>query len=102
MQKTTLYIGLFDKETKRQRFTTLEAYKLVESIVLSQLDGATISESTGIYKHIDGTVVIEPGLRIELLYTTPEKVGAIVGAIKVALNQESILVEETDVTVNFN
>ena len=101
MRKTTLYVGLFDKETKRQRIGTVEAYKVAENITMSIVDGATISEASGIYKHDDGSVIIEPSLRIELLDATAEQVAGIVGALKHTLNQESVLVEQNTVSIKF-
>lgn len=98
MQKYTLYLGLFDKDTKVQKFTTLEAYKMVESLTSNHFDGATISESHGVYRHDDGTVVVEPSLRIEL-YT--ESLGSFPAMLKQLFNQESILIEKSKVDVEF-
>ena len=64
--KYTLYIGLNDKDTKRQEISTIEAYKLVAREACRLVDGATIFEATGYYRHEDGTIVIEQSLRCEV------------------------------------
>ena len=101
MQKHTLYVGLFDKDTKAQRFTTLEAYKVAETVVLNYAGGATISEACGIYKHDDGTVVTEPSLRIELAGLDAVTIKTIIDGLKLSLNQESVMVEVSQSAVSF-
>lgn len=58
MKKFTLYVGLNDKDTKQQKISTLESFKMVNNIILSYCDGATIYEADGIYKHDNGTFTI--------------------------------------------
>ena len=67
MQKYTLYLGLNDKDTKKQEIATIEAYKITTNLLTSYTDGATIFEANGIYKHNDGNITIEKTLKIELL-----------------------------------
>ena len=74
MKKFTLYLGLNDKETKTQKIGTLEAYKICNNILLNYTEGATVFEANGIYKHEDGSFVVEKTLRIELLFTDLETV----------------------------
>jgi hypothetical protein len=98
MIKYTIYLGLFDKDSKAQKFTTLEAYKVVENLAAKLFEGATVSESHGVYRHYDGTVVVEPSLRIELY---ADSLGDFVPTIKRIFNQESVLVERSNVNVSF-
>lgn len=93
MEKFTLYVGLNDKDKKVQIINTLEAYKIVNNIVVKYTDGATIYEANGIYKHNDGTVVIEKTLRIELMFIDRETVNKIIDILKRVLNQESIVLQ---------
>ena len=93
MEKFTLYLGLNDKDTKKQEISTPEAYKVVSRLVASEFDGGTIYEARGIYRHDSGEVVEEKTLRIELLFTTIEKVRDLVGALKRIFNQESVAVQ---------
>lgn len=92
--KFTLFVGLNDKESKHQEISTIDAYKIVSNLIASTFEGGTISESTGIYKHDDGTITTEITLRIELLFTTAEKVKPFVQDLKRVLNQESIAVQK--------
>ena len=93
IEKYTLYVGLNDKDTKVQEIATLEAYKIINKLLLSYTDGATIFEAVGIYKHEDGSFVTENTLRIELLFVERETVKTIVDILKQVLNQESIAVQ---------
>lgn len=98
MKKFTLYLGLNDKDSKVQEISTLEAYKITQKILLSYVEGATIFESDGIYKHEDGTIVIEKTLKIELLFVEREVVDKIVKELKLAFNQESIALQYENIT----
>lgn len=93
MEKYTLYLGLNDKDKKVQVISTLEAYKICNNILMGYTDGATIYEANGLYKHEDGTIVIEKTLRIELLFVNADIVGKVVTQLKQVFNQESIAVQ---------
>lgn len=103
MIKTSFYIGLNDKETKRQEINTLDAFKIVENVFNTFCKyGATIRECKGIYKHESGEKVIENTLES---FTTEEletqTINDIVKVLKNTLNQESILVTQETVNVMF-
>ena len=94
IEKYTLYVGLNDKDTKTQKVATLEAYKIIENLLLGlNVEGATIFETKGLYKHESGEYVIENTLRIELLFVDKATVKALVESIKAILNQESVAVQ---------
>lgn len=97
MTQYTLYVGLNDKDTKIQKVSTLEAMKLITNLCTTYTDGVTIFEADGIYKHDNGTIVIEKTLRIELLFIEKEVVKTIVDTIKRLLNQESVVVKIEEV-----
>lgn len=94
MKKFTLYLGLNDKDTKTQQISTLEAYKVVTNILANDFDGGTIFEAQGIYKHEDGTIVVETTLRIEILFAELPQIKELVATLKKIFNQESIAVQE--------
>lgn len=96
MKKITLYVGLNDKDTKVQKIDTQEANKITMNIITSYTDGATIYNATGIYKHEDGTIVLENTLKIELYEVSDEALTAIIDTLKRTLNQESII-KQTEV-----
>lgn len=97
MKKFTLYLGLNDKDKKTQLINTVEAYKIVNNIITSYTDGATIFEASGIYKHEDGIVTIEKTLRIELLFIEKSTVLEIIKQLKMIFNQESIALSEEEI-----
>ena len=101
MTKHTLYIGLYDKESKRQEITTIDAFKVVANIFKNTTGGATITEAVGVYTHDNGDIVIEPSLRCEVFGATMEQIYTATDQIKKALNQKSIVLEETEVNSKF-
>ncbi len=97
MKKFTLYMGLNDKDMKIQLINTIEAYKIVSNILAKDFGGGTIFEAEGIYKHDDGTVVIEKTLRIEILFAEEPQVKALVTELKKLFNQECIAVQKEEI-----
>lgn len=98
MKKYILTIGLNDKDTKLQKYDTITAYKIVEQILSEYTEGYTIYETTGGYKHDDGTFITEKSLRVELLFISEVVVRLIANKIKspTALNQETIVLEKQE------
>lgn len=97
MTKYTIYMGLFDKDSKRQEFDTITAYKMVQQRATQLFDGATISEAKGIYKHDNGEVVVEPTIRIELMFADLETVKTFCDNLKGMFNQESVVLQVEEV-----
>lgn len=93
MNKYTLYIGLNDKDTKQQQIDGMEAAKIVQNILTETTNGGTIYNATGVYKHDDGTIIIENTLRVEIVAAALEAVRGAVNIIKTALNQEHIILQ---------
>lgn len=61
------------------------------------VEGATISGGQGVYKHEDGTIVVEQTIIVQVYeFGDPINIGGICGDIKTALNQESVAVEQTE------
>lgn len=98
MKKFTLYLGLNDKVTLSQKINTIEAYKIAMNIILKHTDGATIFEASGYYKHDNGQVTIEKTLRIELLFIDKKAVLSIIETLKTVFNQESIILQEENIS----
>lgn len=96
-KKFTLYLGLNDKDTKRQEISTIEAYKVITNILASDFGGGTIFEAKGIYKHDDGSVIIENTLRIEILFAEENRIRELVSNLKKIFNQESVAVQREEI-----
>lgn len=98
MLKFTIICGLNDQYTKKQEITTEEAYKkIVEVLHAHKVDGATFTECRGLYIHDDGTPVFENSIKIELLFITAETANAICDGLKIALNQEAVVLEAVNI-----
>lgn len=97
IEKFTLYMGLNDKDSKIQKISTLEAFKIVSNLIAARFDGGTIFEADGIYKHDNGSVVIEKTLRIEILFASLEDIKILVHDLKEIFNQESIAVQHEQI-----
>ena len=96
MTKTTLFIGLCDKDTKAQEITTLDAYKVASNIFAQTTGGATIYEGVGVYTHDNGDIVQEATLICIVYGSEKETILKAADQLKVALNQESIAIETTE------
>lgn len=102
MKSYIIVVGLFDKDTKQQEMTSVEAYKLVNRLVVARTGAGTISEAFGVYTHENGAVVIEPSLRIEINGDgISESVDALISDLKRVLNQESVMLEVRESTIKF-
>ncbi len=88
--KSTLIVGLKDKNSKRQEIDTLDAYKIARNIAAPLFERITITEGHSIYRHDDGSPVIEVLLIIEIFAVEKEQVKQYAELLKVALNQENI------------
>lgn len=86
MEKFTMYLGLNDKDTKKQEVTTTDAIKTVNKVVGDN----TIQVVHGHYTHEDGSEVDETTLKVEMLFKTFDEVKLYCTDLKRLLNQESI------------
>ena len=103
MTRYTLTIGLFDKDTKRQKISTDIAIRIVSDLVVNVIGYGTIHTGNGIYTHNNGSIVVEPSLVyfVDGEKEEESKVKTLVWMIKKALNQESIMMEKQYVNMCF-
>ena len=97
MKKINLYIGLNDKDSKKQEISTVEAFKIVQKTAINLFGGGTIYEVMGFYTHDDGTLIEERSLKLEIVDVENKKVLEFINVIKTVLNQESILKTEQNI-----
>ena len=91
--KFTLYVGLNDKDTKKQEYATEKAKDIITDIFAkNNITGATFIQSQGLYQYITGEKEKENTFKIELLFVNKKQVKNAVDKIKQVLNQESIAV----------
>ena len=101
MKKIILFLGLFDKDSKAQEVSTLDAFKIASNLLTDIIGFGTITEAVGVYTHDDGTIVNEPTLRIEVSNVELEPMKRLAIALKQAFNQESIAFEVVHSDFNF-
>ena len=102
MIKYNIYIGLNDKDSKKQEVSTRRARQEVIKILNNNnITGLTMYEVMGVFKHEDGTITFEKSLKVELLEVEEEDVLRSIQELKKALNQECILLEKEKKEVNF-
>ena len=97
MLKTSLYVGLNDKDTKKQIIMDNVAKEVIIYAIVKQKLDFTLFECNGVYTHENGVAVIEKSFKIELLCfenenTFNEKILQVVKDLKIMLNQESVAV----------
>lgn len=105
MKKNLFTVGLFDRDTEKQEISTPEAKEKVAEILIEKFDifAFTMIECSGYYRmQSTGQIVAEPSLRIEIA-TDDELTAAdaIIGELKEALNQESIMHEIATAEIYF-
>ena len=103
MTRYTLTIGLFDKDTKKQKISSDIAIRIVSDIIVNTIGYGTVYQGNGIYTHNNGSIVIEPSIVffVDGEKDLKDKVKTLAWQIKKALNQESIMLEETAVKMEF-
>lgn len=101
MQKITLFIGLNDKDTRRQEIKTFEALELLSQYIAQAVGFGTLSSAAGVYTHENGATVQEKTIRAEFYTDEPEKVFEFGRFAKSILNQESVGIEISTPSIQF-
>lgn len=92
MKKIKITVGLNDKDTKKQKHFTKWYYKRIfKNLEYLAIDGATLTESLGYYRHENGETVKEKSINIELLFIEEVTVRNLAKLIKKEFNQESVI-----------
>ena len=96
VNKFTLYIGLNDKDTRKQEVSIEEGKEVISTIFAKNgIEGATFLDAKGIYTYVSGDTEEENSFKIEVLFSTKKQIKRTIEEIKQQLNQESVaLVQE--------
>lgn len=94
ISKFTLYVGLNDKDSRKQEITTQKAKNIISKTLADNgIEGATFLGAEGIYTYItDNKTEKENSFKIEILFANQKQIQNAVDAIKQKLNQETIAV----------
>lgn len=104
MYKYNIYVGMFDKDTKKQELNNTEFLNKVRRIMrLKNIDNYTIYKCKGHYKHEDGKTVCEPSINVEIIesanWTNYLYVSDLKRELCNELNQESVLITKQEIQV---
>lgn len=100
MNNYRIYIGLNDKNTKKQEINTLDAFKITTNLLIEYFGGWTINEGNWVYTHDNWEIVIEKTLICSL--STNENIDKFIKDCKKIFNQESIMIEKINSEISFN
>jgi PII-like signaling protein len=96
--KHDIYLGLFDKDTHTQKIASDAGKLMAERMVARYYTGATVFTADGIYYHDDGSLVIEPSLKIEILvFSDKDPLMDFIKELKETFNQESVALQNSKV-----
>ena len=101
MSTTNIYIGKFDKLTHRQELSNEFILNSIHKILTSRgVQGYTVTSCKGCYTHTDNSIVREPSYKVTVC-NIDLPIKQVCNELKLQLNQESILVEAYESTVQF-
>lgn len=93
-----LYIGLNDKDEYTQLISTEDAEDEIHKIFMQYLDGYTVMSAEGIWVDEKGVPTTEQTLVYSVYGAEEQDILQIMDAVLEALNQNTILLEERNVT----
>lgn len=96
INKFTLYVGLNDKDTRKQEIDTEVAQDKISKILANYgIEGATFLGAKGLYTYItDNKTEQENTFKIEVLFAKRKQIEKAVAEIKKSLNQETVAVSQ--------
>lgn len=100
MTTINFYIGKFDKTTHKQELSNEFILNAIhKTLTKHEVSGYTITSCKGCYAHTDGSIVREPSYKATVCNNDLSIIKQVCNELKLQLNQESILVEVYDSTV---
>lgn len=101
MATINFYIGKFDKITHKQELSNEFILNAIhKSLTKHGVTGYTVTSCKGCYTHTNCTIVREPSYKITVC-DVPINIKQVCNELKLQLNQEAILVEVYESTVQF-
>lgn len=99
MFKYNIYIGMFDKDTKKQELSTQDFLNTVRKVMrYNFIDNYTIIKAKGHYKS-NTMIVCEPSIIVEIIINYELFTNDIKTMLLKELNQESILITKQKIQV---
>lgn len=97
MKLYKMYIGLNDKDTKKQIIPTDKAVDKVNGFLNGIKQDCTLYIGNGLYTHENGERVNEKTLILEFMFIDYERIIEIARALKEMLNQEAIALQVLEI-----
>ena len=96
-----MYVGTNDKDTYKMEMTQEEARNIVDTVCLQYFDGYTLQDATGAWTDETGAITHE--YTLVCYFDGADKATVYKAADEVikALNQNTILIEENEITVDY-
>lgn len=94
--KWTVYVGLNDKDAALPLYSFEEAKSRLNAVAAKHVDGFTVRAAEGFWLSDDGQQFQEESLIYDFLGATEQQVTTVVAEMKIAMNQESVLVERNE------
>lgn len=99
MYKYNIYIGMFDKDTKKQELSNQDFLNQVRKVMkYNFIDNYTIIKAKGHYKS-DTMTVCEPSIIVEIIINYELFINDIKTMLCKELNQESVLITKQSIEV---
>lgn len=98
--KYTFYIGLNDKNTKKQVVNTMYAQQFIITQFFNAGIDCTLTTGLGCYTHDNGSKTIENSIIVECIdfnNDIEDKYNVVLSDIKFELNQESIAIQKISI-----
>ena len=96
-----MYVGTNDKDTYKMEMSQAEARNIVDQVCLKYFEGYTMQDATGAWTDETGTITHE--YTLVCYFDGADKTTVYKAADEVikALNQNTILIEENEITVDY-
>lgn len=99
MYKYNIYVGMFDKDTKKQEISSQDFFNTVRKVMrYNYIDNYTIIKAKGHYKS-DTMTVCEPTIIVEIIINYELFTDDIKNMLCDLLNQESVLITRQEIEV---
>lgn len=98
---TRLFVGCNDQDTKKQEKSCAEIKELIHDILeLHGFNAYTLQSASGVFTHENGQVVNENTYIITLV-NPADNLCYVIENLKIALNQESVMIEQYQSNIAF-
>ena len=110
MTKFSISLGLADKDSKKEEFSISDSKaKVIGLLTGLKINGGSLTEMEGFYRHENGVLVVEKSLKIEYLELDENldklakynKAMLVCDMLKNHFNQESVLLEVSEIDSYF-